>query len=149
MRAEQYALVAELERDEATQPSHATPGIACRASIAAMLLWSLVETYWDLLYPMGKIHIAIILFTKLIIAGIALAAMCGSFIALAACAFFCVVSIVVIGVTLPDLYTLSRTFFYLSLVEVVVKTTAAVSISFYCAEDHVTRDLDACNWQMR
>ncbi|MGE8473686.1 MAG: hypothetical protein ACN6QC_20730, partial [Paraburkholderia hospita] len=108
MRAEQYALVAELERDEATQPSHATPGIACRASIAAMLLWSLVETYWDLLYPMGKIHIAIILFTKLIIAGIALAALCGSFIALAACAFFCVVSIVVIGVTLPDLYTLSR-----------------------------------------
>lgn len=149
MRAEQYPLLVDLERGEATQPSNAAPGIACRASIAAMLVWSLVEAHWDLLYPMGKVHIAIILFTKLIIAGIALAALCGSFIALAACAFFCVVSIVVIGVTLPDLQTLSRTFFYLSLVEVVVKTTAAVSISFYCAEDHVTRDVDACNWKMR
>ncbi|WP_241023540.1 hypothetical protein [Burkholderia sp. Ac-20365] len=126
-----------------------SPGIACRASIVAMLLWSLLETRWDLLYPMGKLHVAIIVFVKLVIAGIALAALCGSFAALAACAFCCVVSIVVTGATLPELYTLSRTFFYLSLVEVVVKTMAAVSISFYCAEDHAARDVEQGGWQMR
>jgi hypothetical protein len=149
MRAEQYALLADLERDDMAQPSRSTPGIACRMSVAAMLSWSLVETPWDLLYPVGKVHIAIIILTKLIVAGIEVAALCGSFVALAACAFCCVVSIVMIGVTLPDLYVLSRTFFYLSIVEVVIKTTVAVAISFHCAEDHAAPDVDACRWQMR
>lgn len=138
MRAEPY--------DRWRTPS---PGIACRASIGVVLLWSLLETRWDLLYPMGEIPVAIIVFAKLIIAGIALAALYGSFAGLAACAFCCVVSIVVTGATLPELYTLSRTFFYLSLVEVVVKTAAAVLISFYCAEDHATRDVEPRGWQMR
>jgi hypothetical protein len=146
MRTEQYDAPDLHEQEEIAR---AAPGVACQLSIAAMLFWSLLETHWELQHAMGFAHAGLIVFVKLIVAGIAIAALRGSAIALAACAFWCVVGIVMIGVTLPDLYSLSRTFFYLSLLEVVFKTTAVVAISFFYAEDRIVRDDEHARWQVR
>jgi hypothetical protein len=140
---------ADSDRFEATLTSRSVSGIACRASIAAMLTWSLLEMHWDLMYSTGKIDVAIVLFTKLTILGIGLAALYGSSISLAGCAFCCVVNIVVIAVKLPYIYSGSHTLFYLSMVEAVVKTVTAVSISCYFAREHTAPSIDAIPWRMR
>jgi len=119
-----------------------------RVMIVAVWAWSLIEAYWELGYEINSLHIGIIVLSKLVLSAFALAALFSSSAALIALAFSCVVSIVVIGVTLPDMFSMSRSFFYLSLIEVVAKVTLVVTIACHYVSDHL-EDSESQAWPVR
>ncbi|WP_162600645.1 hypothetical protein [Paraburkholderia sp. C35] len=109
--------------------------IMSRVMICVVWSWSLIETFWELSYETNSLHIGIIVLAKLVLSAFALGALFSSSAALIALAFSCVVSIVVISVTLPDMFSISRSFFYLSLIEVAAKVTLVVSIVCHYVAD--------------
>lgn len=135
------------DEGRADQPTLAL-NAASRVMIVAVWSWSLIETYWELRFDLNSLQTGIVVISKLVLSAFALAALFGSSAALIALAFSCIASIVVIGVTLPEMFSIARAFFYLSLIEVAAKVTLIVTIACHYVSDHFEDDVSQV-WPFR
>lgn len=157
MKAEEhYFSRAEFPRTPADiDASDGAPAVPIRlsaistASIVMVWLWALFETHWELAGETDILAVVAVLVAKMILTTIVIGTLRRAHFALAVFSFCCVVSIVVIALALPRMYSLSPWFFCLSLVETVLKTVVLVSLAFdYFGSDATVEETEQ-RWRMR
>lgn len=117
--------------------------------IVMVWIWALVETRWELsgetrLMPVIALFVAKLIFTAIVIGTLRRVG-----VAFALFSFCCAVSIIVIALALPHMYTIAPLYFRLELVETVLKTAVVIALVF----DYLNRDSSVENsaerWQLK
>jgi len=140
---------ADIDTSETTAPARVAPGTMSKASIVMVWLWALFETRWELAGETEILPVVAVLVAKVILTVIVIWTLRRAHIALAVFSFCCAVSIIVISMALPRMYSLSPWFFCLSLVETVLKTAALASLAFdYFGPDSMDEETEP-PWRMR
>jgi hypothetical protein len=122
--------LSDIDTEEDIRPTRVVLGTMSKTLIVMVWLWALFETRWELAGEAEVLPFVAVLAAKVIVTAIAIGTLRGHHAALAVFSFCCAVSIVVIAMALPRMYSLSPWFFCLSLVETVLKTAALVSLAF-------------------
>ncbi|MEX3947547.1 hypothetical protein AB4Y40_07275 [Paraburkholderia sp. EG287B] len=140
---------ADIDTSETTVPDRLALGTMSKTSIVMVWLWALFETRWELAGETEVLPVAALLVAKLILTVIVIWTLRRAHLALAVFSFCCAVSIIVIAMALPRMYSLSPWFFCLSLVETVLKTAALASLAFdYFRPDSTVEEAEP-PWRMR
>lgn len=151
-RAQFPRSLADIDTSDTAVPSRislGTLGTMSKASIVMVWLWALFETRWELVGEVEILPIAAVLVAKVILSVLVTGTLRRVQIALAAFSFCCAVSIIVVAMALPRMYSLSPWFFCLSLVETVLKTAALLSLAFdYLRPDPIFEEGQQ-PWRMR
>lgn len=133
---------------ELDTPLAAPLGATTKALLLAVWLWSLFETHWELLHEHDILRIGTVTCAKVVLTVVVFSALRRASVAPVVFAFWCVVSVVAIAVALPDVYSMSRTVFFLSLVEAVFKTVAVIAVAFHFIDDRVV-DEEVERWELK
>ena len=140
---------ADIDTSETTPPAQVSLGMMSKASIVMVWLWALFETRWEVAGETEILPVVAVLVAKVILTVIVIWTLRRAHLALAVFTFCCAVSIIVITMALPRMYSLSPWFFCLSLVETVLKTAALVSLAFdYLGPDSTDEEAEP-PWRMR
>ncbi|CAD6533974.1 hypothetical protein LMG27952_02859 [Paraburkholderia hiiakae] len=140
---------ADIDASDSAASAPVCLGAISKVSIVMVWLWALFETHWELAGETEILAIVAVLVAKLILTAIVIGTLRRVHFALAVFSFCCVVSIVVIALALPRMYSLSPWFFCLSLVETVLKTAVVVSLAFDYFGSDATAEETEQTWRMR
>jgi hypothetical protein len=138
------------DSDMSNRPSP-TPISLCTMSkvlIAMVWIWALVETRWELAGETQFVPVIAIFVAKLIFTAIVLGTLNRVGAALVLFSFCCTVSIVVIAMALPRMYTIEPLYFRLELVETILKTAAVIALVFDYLNDDCADENPVESWQM-
>jgi hypothetical protein len=126
-------------------PMRLSLGTTSKMLIVMVWMWALVETRWELLGETRITPVLALFVAKLIFTAIVLGTLKRVPAALVLFSFCCAVSIIVIAMTMPRMYTIAPLYFRLELVETVLKTAAVIALVF----DYLNEDRAAETWQTR
>ncbi|QGZ63103.1 hypothetical protein [Paraburkholderia acidisoli] len=120
-----------------TDPEGLVPlNAAWKALVVAVWLWSLFETRWELAGETRMMAVMATLSAKLVLTVIVFGALRRNHVSLVLFSFCCTVSIIVIAMALPRMYAIAPFYFFLCLIETVLKTASVVALAF----DYFGRD---------
>jgi hypothetical protein len=141
--------LADFDMSIPVSPTGISLGAMSKILIVMVWIWALLETHWELLgeteiMPVIAIFVAKAIFTAIVIGTLR----CVS-AALVLFSFCCAVSIIVIAMALPRMYTIAPLFFYLELVETVLKSTAVIVLVFDYVNKDDTFENSADSWKLK
>ena len=117
--------------------------------IVMVWIWALVETRWELSGETRFMPVIALFVAKLIFSAIVIGTLRRVGAALALFSFCCAVSIIVIALALPHMYTIAPLYFGLELVETVLKAAVVIALVF----DYLNQDRSVKNsverWQLK
>jgi hypothetical protein len=138
--------LADLDTFNRPPPTRMSLGAMSRILIVMVWIWAMVETRWELFGETSITPIIALFFAKLIFTAIVLGTLRRVPAALVLFSFVCTVSIVVIAMALPRMYTIAPLYFCLELVETILKTAAVIALVFDYLNDDSAVENPAETW---